>query len=412
MQAHVAPLPAAPSVTRTPRLLDVHVTSRQDFSRPGGVSRRPLFSHNDGGRKCSHVGLRDGLRQSSETAVAGPHWRSIDATSRGGQRCLFTPPAVPRTGSARPDTQGDRVPPIASKRNASPTRCTHRRGAEMNQMKKNKSKFNRTRGRSTCTRTAVRAPETVSKTQQGNRHCVTGAASGGSATTGTTRFANQDTIENSVTRFIRERFIKSRCQGPRREPASRSPRASVANTINALKSDVEVAEYVERPVWLGSGTPGEFFAFSNGLVSADAPDRGHPRLEFGTHTPEWFSNVVFDYPFEKDATCARWLALPAKSWREDVERMALLQEWFGYVLRHDVSQQQFLVLDGDGGQRKSHCISGHSSRPCSGRRTSHTCAARKVRGRPLQLCSLCHLGQARRTSAPKLARSSGLTRGR
>ena len=27
--------------------------------------------------------------------------------------------------------------------------------------------------------------------------------------------------------------------------------------------------------------------------------------------------------------------------------MALLQEWFGYVLRHDVSQQQFLVLDGD-----------------------------------------------------------------
>jgi P4 family phage/plasmid primase-like protien len=162
---------------------------------------------------------------------------------------------------------------------------------------------------------------------------------------------NQDTIENAVTRFIRERFTKSGAMG-RDGNLLRVSKGLVANTMNALKSDLEVAEHVERPVWLGPGDPGEFFAFSNGLVSANALIEG-TRASVRDHTPEWFSNVVFDYPFEKDATCPRWLAFLNEVLEQDVERIALVQEWFGYVLRHDVSQQQFLVLDGDGDNGKS-----------------------------------------------------------
>jgi P4 family phage/plasmid primase-like protien len=161
----------------------------------------------------------------------------------------------------------------------------------------------------------------------------------------------QDTIENAVTRFIRERFIKSGAKG-RDGNLLKVSKSLVANTINALKSDVEVAEYVERPVWLGTGTPGEFFAFSNGLVAADRVLDG-THISVREHTPDWFSNVVFDYEFDQDADCPRWRAFLHEVLENDVERIALLQEWFGYVLRHDVSQQQFLVLDGDGDNGKS-----------------------------------------------------------
>jgi putative DNA primase/helicase len=160
-----------------------------------------------------------------------------------------------------------------------------------------------------------------------------------------------DTIDNAVTRFIRARFEQIGAKG-RDGKLLRVTRALVGNTINALKSDVEVPEYIERPVWLGSGDPKELFAFANGLVDVSSVLAGTVTHVAG-HTPHWFSNVVFSYDFDKDAQCPLWLSFLAEVLENDVERIALLQEWFGYLLRHDVKQQKFLVLQGEGDNGKS-----------------------------------------------------------
>jgi len=160
-----------------------------------------------------------------------------------------------------------------------------------------------------------------------------------------------DTIENAMTRFIRARFEKIRAKG-RDGNLLRVSKALVGNTINALKSDVEVPEYVERPVWLGSGDARDLFAFTNGLVDVSRVLAGTV-TQVAAHTPDWFSNVVFNYEFARDAQCPRWLSFLKEVLEGDIERIALLQEWFGYLLRHDVSQHKFLVLEGDGDNGKS-----------------------------------------------------------
>jgi putative DNA primase/helicase len=71
------------------------------------------------------------------------------------------------------------------------------------------------------------------------------------------------------------------------------------------------------------------------------------------HSPSWFSATKFPYNFDPKAQCPNWLRFLHQNLEGDAERIALMQEWFGYSLIPDTRQQKFMVLDGEGANGKS-----------------------------------------------------------
>jgi len=100
---------------------------------------------------------------------------------------------------------------------------------------------------------------------------------------------------------------------------------------------------IESPAWLaGPKRPpaSEFFACRTGLLHLPA---GKSFAAMPTFFGLYASEVVF-------ATTApppsKWLAFLKELFEDDVQSVQLLQEWFGYLLSSDATQQKILLLVG------------------------------------------------------------------
>lgn len=113
---------------------------------------------------------------------------------------------------------------------------------------------------------------------------------------------------------------------------------------------------LDPPCWLnGSTSRGRFIAVANGLLNVDRLlDGDGDALQ--AHSPHWFSSVCAPYDYQPDAQCPRFLAFVHEILEDDADRIALLQEWIGYLLFGDTSLQKFLVLVGDGANGKTVLI--------------------------------------------------------
>jgi putative DNA primase/helicase len=125
----------------------------------------------------------------------------------------------------------------------------------------------------------------------------------------------------------------------------------VGNVASAITGTLLVPEGREMPLWLGEGDVGSLLAFKNGLVDVNDALNGIATLK--PLTPEWFSSVRFPYGFDAAATAPRWERFLHQVLEGDGERIALLQEFFGYLLTPDTSFHKFMVLEGDGANGKS-----------------------------------------------------------
>jgi putative DNA primase/helicase len=127
----------------------------------------------------------------------------------------------------------------------------------------------------------------------------------------------------------------------------------ISDVEQAIASLVKVSDDRDMPTWIGRNETrsGPYLAFQNGLLPLAALDSG-VRVRLVPHTPLWFSTVCLDYEFDPDATCPRWLAFLFQVLEGDADRIAFLQEWMGYSLVFDNSQQVFLVLIGEGANGK------------------------------------------------------------
>lgn len=127
----------------------------------------------------------------------------------------------------------------------------------------------------------------------------------------------------------------------------------VANVRNAMLSTVPEARI--QPSWLGveSKWPAkEILACSNGLVHLPSFVAGDEYLI--PLTPRYFSTLNLRYDFLPDGDePVRWLDFLDQVWPDDPASIALLQEWFGYLLTDDTSQQKMLYMFGRGGGGKS-----------------------------------------------------------
>lgn len=128
-------------------------------------------------------------------------------------------------------------------------------------------------------------------------------------------------------------------------------RSLVGDVQQALESLCQIHHVSKLDCWL-DGTPGSFVAVTNGIVDIERAASGQPNCLLA-HSPDWFSLVVLPYAFDSAATCPKWLAFLGKNLEGDTERIAILQEWFGYCLTADTSFQKFLLMIGEGANGKS-----------------------------------------------------------
>ncbi|MDO9507253.1 phage/plasmid primase, P4 family [Hydrogenophaga sp.] len=120
-------------------------------------------------------------------------------------------------------------------------------------------------------------------------------------------------------------------------------RGVVDNTIDAVKALTNVASSTRIPSWL-TKTPavavGDVVAISNGLLHL-------PTRTLLPHDPLYFSVDAADVAFDPQAPePVHWLQFLADVFPGDQESIDSLQQWFGYLVTSDTSQQKALICVG------------------------------------------------------------------
>jgi putative DNA primase/helicase len=123
----------------------------------------------------------------------------------------------------------------------------------------------------------------------------------------------------------------------------------LGDTAQAVAGMTVLSSAVEQPTWLGEGVEpfpaGEAVACNNCLVHLPSVVAGRART--CKLTPRFFSPNALDYDFHLQAPePAAWLAFLRQLWANDPEAIGALQEWFGYCLLPDTSQQKILMILG------------------------------------------------------------------
>lgn len=126
----------------------------------------------------------------------------------------------------------------------------------------------------------------------------------------------------------------------------------VANALAALQNLclLTAKKCPSQPAWLGYEDedlpdPKEILPARNGLIHLQALSEGRDAVI--EPTPLYFSPNTLGYDFNQDAPQpTEWLAFLASLWGNDQESIDSLQEWFGYLLTADTSQQKILMIVG------------------------------------------------------------------
>ena len=122
--------------------------------------------------------------------------------------------------------------------------------------------------------------------------------------------------------------------------------ATVNAVIDALAAVVHLANHpnTKPPVWLdgyaASNPPAEkLVSLKNGIFQMDQ-DVLFP------HTIGFFTMNSLPFDYDKHAQCPTWMQFLDQVWGDDPDSIALLQEYIGYILSGDSTQQKFLNIIG------------------------------------------------------------------
>jgi len=107
-------------------------------------------------------------------------------------------------------------------------------------------------------------------------------------------------------------------------------------------------DFGQMPFYVGSDAKfpshRNIIAYRNGLLDLEEYRAGESTLL--RHTSKWISTFCLPYRFDPEADCSTWLAFLGDVFDGDQDRVALLQEWFGYCLTPDITQHKALVKIG------------------------------------------------------------------
>ena len=154
-------------------------------------------------------------------------------------------------------------------------------------------------------------------------------------------------LRGDLYSFLKDKtFLKPGKDGPEVKPFEADKRV-VDEIIDALAMTCPV--YVEAPCWLDDEEhpcPTDMIMFANGTLIL-------PDLEkIEVSTPKFFSLIALPYPYRSSASCPVWRSFLNQIFPNDLEKIALLQEWFGYNMVADTSYEKLMFFVGRPGAGK------------------------------------------------------------
>ncbi len=132
----------------------------------------------------------------------------------------------------------------------------------------------------------------------------------------------------------------------------RLTKSAVANVTMALKAETNVSSHREMPTWLDGKREGVFLPMTNGILNVSGLLKGEADV-IEPHTPRYFSSNCLPYEFDPAADCPKWLAFLDRNLEGDAERIALIQQFYGYCLSPALTAHKFLFHEGEGANGKS-----------------------------------------------------------
>jgi putative DNA primase/helicase len=144
-------------------------------------------------------------------------------------------------------------------------------------------------------------------------------------------------LRAGVYRFTEHAFYRDAEGKPRPWAPNRN---RVLNVLEALAGIVLLPKDVDQPTWITGGHEGVIVACANGLLDVST----RILLE---HTPAYFNQTAVPFDYDADALDpTRWEEFLADLWGDDVESIATLAQWFGYVLSGRLDLHKIFLLVG------------------------------------------------------------------
>lgn len=163
-------------------------------------------------------------------------------------------------------------------------------------------------------------------------------------------------LTESLKRYADEAFAQQKQTGGEKEHPFKVTRNLVLDVVNALAGKCKVPGSVAMgSMWDGNGwVKQDYLAMENGIldIQAHAAEKDQYIIP---HTPNWFSTINLGYRFDPDCDCKKWREFLHRNLEGHLsrDRINIVQEWAGYLLTPDTSQQKFLILEGEGANGKS-----------------------------------------------------------
>jgi P4 family phage/plasmid primase-like protien len=153
------------------------------------------------------------------------------------------------------------------------------------------------------------------------------------------RLADDEVIRGQIWNFLE----RARRLAKKGLVSFKPKQAHVGNMQDALAAICQLDGHIDPPSWLQSKDmppPSEFLACANGLLHL-------PSGDLYPHTPEFFGLSASEVEFNPDAPePTRWLTFLGQLFEADIEAIEALQDFFGYCLTPDTSQQKILLIVG------------------------------------------------------------------
>jgi putative DNA primase/helicase len=120
----------------------------------------------------------------------------------------------------------------------------------------------------------------------------------------------------------------------------------VNGVIDAIRGQIIIQAQIEDPAWR-PGSFGECLCPAGGILACQNGLLDIPTGALLPHTPELLTFNALDFNYDPDAPePVEWLKFLHSMWPSDPESITTLQEIFGYLLSHDLSQQKLFMLLG------------------------------------------------------------------
>jgi P4 family phage/plasmid primase-like protien len=140
----------------------------------------------------------------------------------------------------------------------------------------------------------------------------------------------------------------------------------INDVLHCVGANVTAPDDHDMPLWsevsLGDSQPfskvdmkpRRWISMKNGVLDIDALLAGKPAEEcLSKPSSLWLNTVKLEYPFDITATCPRWTKFLSEIMEDDEERIAVIQEAFGYCLWDSTELERFFILVGSGQNGKS-----------------------------------------------------------